>query len=82
MRRVVVFPDPDGPSIEKNSPSATCKLTPPTATTSPKRFSTFSSVTAGAVERPDSVTGAPAAVVVTMAGAMLLRVEIDEGVRA
>src|SRR3954452_8767739 len=40
IRSVVVFPDPDGPSIEKNSPSRTSRSTPATAMTSPKRFST------------------------------------------
>ena len=32
----VVLPDPDGPSIEKNSPSAMSRSTPSTARTSPK----------------------------------------------
>jgi len=34
-RRVVVLPEPDGPSIEKNSPSATSRSRRSTATTSP-----------------------------------------------
>ncbi len=46
MRRVVVLPDPDGPSIEKNSPSAMSRSTPETASTSPKRLITPSSRTA------------------------------------
>src|SRR6516225_4411786 len=33
IRRVVVLPEPDGPSIEKNSPSYTSRSTPATATT-------------------------------------------------
>ena len=40
IRSVVVLPEPDGPSIEKNSPSGTSRSMPATATTSPKRFST------------------------------------------
>ena len=43
MRRHVVLPDPDGPSIEKNSPSRTSRSTPSTATTSPNRLTTPSS---------------------------------------
>src|SRR3954454_20257554 len=35
MRSVVVFPDPDGPSSVKNSPSPTARSTSSTATTSP-----------------------------------------------
>src|SRR5881275_2080113 len=46
MRRQVVLPDPEGPSIEKNSPSRTSRSMPSTATTSPKRFSTWSRRTA------------------------------------
>ena len=43
MRSVVVLPQPDGPSMTKNSPSATVKFESATATNSPKalwRFST------------------------------------------
>src|SRR5271154_6051111 len=36
MRRVVVFPQPDGPSRQKNSPSSTVKFESLTATKSPK----------------------------------------------
>ena len=39
-RRTVVLPDPLGPSMAKNSPSAISKLTPSTALTSPKLFLT------------------------------------------
>ena len=53
MRRHVVLPLPDGPSIEKNSPSAISSETPSTATTSPNDFATSSSVTAGGI-RPIS----------------------------
>src|SRR5262245_381406 len=35
-RRQVVLPEPDGPSIEKNSPSRISRLTPSPALTSPK----------------------------------------------
>src|SRR5215470_5075655 len=37
-RRVVVFPQPDGPSSEKNSPPTTSRLMPSTAVTSAKRL--------------------------------------------
>jgi hypothetical protein len=36
MRRQVVLPEPDGPSMEKNSPSSMARLTPATAITFPK----------------------------------------------
>src|SRR5689334_21301010 len=48
MRRVVVLPEPDGPSIAKNSPSATSRLTRSTATTSPYVFRTPRRLTAAA----------------------------------
>src|SRR3954468_23666250 len=38
MRRVVVLPQPEGPSMTKNSPSSTVKLEPLTATKSPNAF--------------------------------------------
>ena len=41
MRRVVVFPHPDGPSIAKNSPRAMAKSASCTATKSPKRLDTW-----------------------------------------
>src|SRR5438552_1174956 len=40
MRSIVVLPEPDGPSIEKNSPDSTSRSTPSTATMAPKRFVT------------------------------------------
>ena len=43
MRSVVVLPQPDGPSSEKNSPAPTSSETPSTARTSRKRFSRSSS---------------------------------------
>src|SRR5262245_46161965 len=46
-RRQVVFPDPDGPSSEKNSPSAILTLTLSTAFTVPKARLTPSKTTAG-----------------------------------
>ena len=42
---VVVLPHPDGPSSVTNSPSATVRSTPRTATASPYRFVTPASVT-------------------------------------
>ena len=38
IRRVVVLPQPDGPSNEKNSPDGIFRLMPATAVKSPKRF--------------------------------------------
>src|SRR5690348_5816234 len=38
MRKVVVLPQPEGPSSEMNSPAASDRLTPDTAGTSPKRL--------------------------------------------
>src|SRR5262245_32667502 len=38
MRSVVVLPEPDGPSMVKNSPCAMSRSTPSTATTSPYRL--------------------------------------------
>ncbi len=57
MRSVVVLPQPDGPSIEKNSPSRISNETSSTATTSSKRFVTDSRTIASAVrslESPDA----------------------------
>ena len=45
MRRVVVLPQPDGPSSVKNSPGGMCRSMPSTATTSPKAFVSSSSST-------------------------------------
>src|SRR4249920_2104163 len=42
MRSVVVLPQPDGPSMTKNSPSATVKFESRTATNSPKALWSFS----------------------------------------
>src|SRR5438552_2181054 len=43
MRKVVVLPQPDGPSSTKKSPSAMVKEDSRTAVKSPKRFCRFSS---------------------------------------
>src|SRR2546421_2220177 len=48
-RSVVVFPDPDGPSMVKNSPAAMSRSTPSTATTSPYARRIPERRTAGAV---------------------------------
>ena len=42
MRSVVVLPQPDGPSMTKNSPSATVKFESCTATKSPNALCRFS----------------------------------------
>src|SRR5438105_6543988 len=46
MRSVVVLPQPDGPSIEKNSPSRISSVTSSTAVWLPKRLLTASSAIA------------------------------------
>src|SRR6478672_3005692 len=46
-RKQVVLPDPEGPSIAKNSPSAMSRVTPSTARTEPKWRQTFMNLTAG-----------------------------------
>ena len=53
-RRQVVLPDPDGPSIEKNSPSATRRSTSSTAVKEPKRL-----VTPSRLDRGDSTVSTP-----------------------
>src|SRR5438309_8500653 len=45
IRKVVVLPHPEGPSIEKNEPAGISKETSFTATTSPKAFVTLSTTT-------------------------------------
>src|SRR3989475_3465866 len=45
IRKAVVFPQPDGPTSTRNSGSRTARLRSLTATTSPKRFVTWSYVT-------------------------------------
>src|SRR5690349_4910779 len=42
MRKVVVLPQPDGPSRQKKAPSGMVKLDSLTATNSPKAFFSFS----------------------------------------
>src|SRR5262245_58353755 len=46
-RRLVVLPQPDGPSKVKNSPGATSRSTVSSPTTSPKRLDTLSNCTTG-----------------------------------
>ena len=49
MRSVVVFPQPEGPMMARNSPSPISKLVGFTAVNSAKRFSTLSKTTNGFV---------------------------------
>src|SRR5215468_7181199 len=49
MRSMVVLPQPDGPSREKNSPRGTSNVAPSTATNEPKRLCTLSSEMTGTV---------------------------------
>src|SRR5689334_11838664 len=59
-RKQVVLPEPEGPSIAKNSPSAISRVTPSTARTGPKWRQTLTNLTAGDMgsrrrgERPGS----------------------------
>ena len=46
-RNVVVFPQPDGPSSERNSPGCTSRSIASTAASEPKRFVTLRSSTSG-----------------------------------
>src|SRR4029450_2984544 len=59
MRRTVVFPDPDGPTTTRNSPSATSRLRSSTATAPPsktlRRSRNSSSATSAAVPSRDQV---------------------------
>src|SRR5262245_50857689 len=52
IRRVVVLPQPDGPSIEKNSPLGMSTLIPATAATSPKRLTRSTRETSPAIKPP------------------------------
>ena len=54
--QAVVFPDPDGPSIEKNSPCADVEVHPVHGDRSPKRLWTPSSRTASVASAFDSAT--------------------------
>src|SRR5690349_184814 len=48
IRSVVVFPQPEEPSSEKNSPPSTCRSIPSTAVTPAKRLVSSTSVTSPA----------------------------------
>src|SRR5437773_2921707 len=52
IRSVVVLPQPDGPSIEKNSPLGISTLIPATAATSPKRLTRSTRETSPAIKPP------------------------------
>ena len=54
-----VLPEPDGPSIEKNSPSFIAILTPSTARTSPYNRETLSNSTAYVIKHPSEVSDRP-----------------------
>ena len=62
MRSVVVLPQPDGPSIEKNSPSWISNETSSTATTSSKRFVTDSRTIASVAAALGSARGQAATI--------------------
>src|SRR5215468_916394 len=64
IRRHVVLPEPDGPSIEKNSPSRTSRSTPSTAVTVPNRLTMPSMRTATPSPAVEGVPGAASATVV------------------
>src|SRR6476619_2936740 len=71
-RRTVVLPEPDGPSMEKNSPWRMSRSTPSTATVSPKTLLSLRRRIAGTSSFPVEV---PAASVSVM-GCALLRCRI------
>src|SRR6185312_594100 len=52
IRSVVVLPQPDGPSIEKNSPLGMSTSIPSTAATSPKRLTSPTRETSPAIRSP------------------------------
>ena len=56
MRSTVVLPEPDGPSMEKNSPSAMSRSTPATASIEPNDLRSPASLIAGASDT-DTSTG-------------------------
>src|SRR6516225_3098172 len=58
IRRVVVFPDPDGPSRVTNSPARTSRDTSSTAVRPPYAFVTRSSVSAAGSLKPPKPPGA------------------------
>src|SRR4029079_13678350 len=49
-RKQVVLPEPEGPSMAKNSPSAISRVTPSTARTLPKRREVLTNLTAAGME--------------------------------
>src|SRR6516164_6168678 len=52
MRSVVVLPQPEEPSSEKNSPAGMWRLIPSTAFTAPKRLTRLTSWTSPPLKRP------------------------------
>src|SRR3954468_18017549 len=60
-RSVVVFPQPEGPSSEKNSPAGMCRLTPSTAATSANRLTRSTSWTSPPAIRQGRIHGRPRA---------------------
>src|SRR6516162_11469124 len=54
MRKVVVLPQPEEPSSEKNSPAGMWRLIPSTAFTAPKRLTRLTSWTSPPLKRPTS----------------------------
>ena len=68
MRRVVVFPHPEGPSSEKNSPRLIDSVRSSTATVEPKRLVTPSKrIASWPAPSPPAALGAVASVVVWFA---------------
>ncbi len=70
IRMVVVLPQPDGPSIEKNSPSLICRSIVRTAEiTSPPEWKSFVTPESSMAGRPPAVASAVAAEAGAEAGA-------------
>src|SRR5215212_6845078 len=80
MRRLVVLPQPDGPSSEKNSPALMSSVTPSTATTLPSKVLVTSS---SLMVAEDSVSAlqdfGDARVDVVLAGVVPFPVGLDQG---
>src|SRR4029079_14897113 len=69
-RRQVVLPEPDGPSMAKNSPGAMSRSTPSTARTAPKWRYT---------PRKETATGPPALIAPTPPPCRLSSLPADDG---
>src|SRR5436853_5572068 len=80
MRRLVVLPQPEGPSSEKNSPALMSSVTPSTATTLPSNTLVTSSSRMAAEDSGSTLQDlGDARVDVVLAGVVPLPVGLDQG---